>query len=154
MAQIFDAGEVFEMAIKMEQNGAAFYREAAEKVADDQHKTMLLELVKMEEEHEKTFTALRQSLGADTADYYDPSGDAAGYLKSIADTKIFFKREIDLSSMKEILKEAVMAEQDSIVFYLGMKEMVPDDAGKAKIEAIIREEMGHVRLLNEKLLAL
>ena len=32
MAQIFNAGEVFEMAVKMEQNGAAFYRTAAESI--------------------------------------------------------------------------------------------------------------------------
>ncbi len=154
MTQVFDAGEVFEMAIKMEQNGAAFYRRAAEQVTDAGHRQMLLELADMEVDHEKTFSAMRQALAADTPDYYDPYGDAAGYLKSIADTKVFFQREIDLSSMEEILKEAIMAEKDSIVFYLGMKEMMADDAGKEKIEAIIKEEMGHVRLLSEKLSAL
>ena len=56
--------------------------------------------------------------------------------------------------MKEILKAAIMAEKDSIVFYLGMKEMVPEGLGKAKIDIIIKEEMGHIKLLSGRLLAL
>ena len=56
--------------------------------------------------------------------------------------------------MKEILKAAIMAEKDSIVFYLGMKEMVPEDFGKAKIDIIIKEEMGHIKLLSGRLVAL
>lgn len=151
MSQIFDAGEVFEMAVKMEKNGAAFYRQAAGKIKDAEHKKMLLSLADMEVDHEKTFTGLRRELAADSPDYFDPSGEAAAYLKSIVDTQVFFKRDIDLSSMKAILREAVMAEKDSIVFYVGIKAMVPDEGGKKKIGAIIKEEMGHIRMLSELL---
>lgn len=151
MTQIFNAGEVFEMAIKMEKNGAAFYRQAAEAIKNDEHKRLLLSLAEMEVDHEKTFNGLRQELGADNPDYFDPDGEAAAYLKSIVDTEVFFKRDIDLSSMKTILREAIMAEKDSVVFYLGIKAMVPDENGKKKVEAIIKEEMGHIRLLSELL---
>jgi rubrerythrin len=151
MTQIFNAGEVFEMAIKMEKNGAAFYRQAAEAIKKDEHKRLLLSLAEMEVDHEKTFNGLRQELGADNPDYFDPDGEAAAYLKSIVDTEVFFKRDIDLSSMKTILREAIMAEKDSVVFYLGIKAMVPDENGKKKVEAIIKEEMGHIRLLSELL---
>ena len=53
--------------------------------------------------------------------------------------------------MRDILMAAIEAEKDSIVFYLGMKDAVPDDLGKSRLDAIIREEMGHVRLLSRKL---
>jgi rubrerythrin len=53
--------------------------------------------------------------------------------------------------MKKILKSAIEAEKDSIVFYLGMKEAVPEKYGKARLDNIIKEEMGHVRLLSGKL---
>jgi len=56
--------------------------------------------------------------------------------------------------MKEILKAAILAEKDSIVFYLGMKEMVPEDFGKAKIDIITKEEMSHIKLLSTRLAAL
>jgi rubrerythrin len=70
--------------------------------------------------------------------------------------RVFFEKEkpTDSSSMKEILKEAIIAEKDSIVFYLGMKEFVPEKLGKDKIEQIIKEEMGHIKLLSNHLTSL
>ena len=46
--------------------------------------------------------------------------------------------------MVEILKSAIEAEKDSIVFYLGMKEAIPQNLGRDRIEAIIKEEMEHI----------
>ena len=66
---------------------------------------------------------------------------------------MFFEKEIDLSSMREILKAAILAEKDSIVFYLGMKDLVPDKLGKDKLDEIIKEEMGHIRILSKELIA-
>jgi rubrerythrin len=55
--------------------------------------------------------------------------------------------------MKAILKSAITAEKDSIVFYLGMKEAVAESLGKGRIDHIIKEEMGHIKLLSGKLAA-
>jgi rubrerythrin len=55
--------------------------------------------------------------------------------------------------MVEILKSAIEAEKDSIVFYLGMKEAVPQNLGRDRIEAIIKEEMGHIQMLTKHLVA-
>ena len=57
-----------------------------------------------------------------------------------------------LDDFKQILRSAIQAEKDSIVLYLGMKEMVPQKAGKDKIDAIIKEEMGHIRILAGKMI--
>ena len=35
-----------------------------------------------------------------------------------------------------------------------LKEMVPENFGKAKIDAIIKEEMTHIQLLSKELVAL
>jgi rubrerythrin len=157
MSYDFTADDVFEMAEQLERNGAAFYRGAAEKVAGDPSaQKLLLGLAKMEDDHEKTFAELRASLaGGDTAQtVFDPDGDAVHYLRALADTRVFFEKTVDTSSMREILKSAIEAEKDSIVFYLGMKEAVPEKYGKNRLEAIIREEMGHIRLLSKELMAL
>ena len=47
----------------------------------------------------------------------------------------------------------ILAEKDSIVFYLGMKEIVPENLGKTKIDQIIKEEMAHIKLLSKELVA-
>lgn len=46
------------------------------------------------------------------------------------------------------------AEKDSIVFYLGMKDVVPAHLGTQKPDDIIGEEMGHMGLLSKELIDL
>ena len=62
-------------------------------------------------------------------------------------------RQTELRAI-EILKEAVAAEKDSIAFYLGMKDLVPERLGKEKIDVIIKEEMNHIKILGQKLIGL
>ncbi len=153
MSYDFNAEEIFEMAEQIERNGAKFYRTAAESIADPESKDFLLKLAKMEDEHERTFKALKAELteqGREST-VFDPSGEAVLYLQALADTRVFFEKEMDLSSIRTILKEALTAEKDSIVFYLGMKDMVPEKLGKDKIDWIIKEEMAHICLLSNKL---
>ena len=57
-------------------------------------------------------------------------------------------------TMENILQTAMGMEKDSIVFYLGMKELVPERLGKDRIDAIIKEEMGHLASLGRELAAL
>jgi rubrerythrin len=49
---------------------------------------------------------------------------------------------------------AISREKESIVFYLGLKGLVPENLGRNKIYDIIREEMKHLRLLSNKLASL
>jgi rubrerythrin len=153
MSYDFNADDIFEMAQQIEKNGAAFYRKAAEKIQDPDNKAMLLELANMEDQHEKTFASMRSELSAKEKEstVFDPEGEAVMYLKALADTRVFFEKTVDPSSMTAILKEAITAEKDSIVFYLGMKELVSKSLGQDKVENIIKEEMGHIRLLAGKL---
>ena len=153
MSYDFNADDVFEMAEQMERNGGKFYRTAADNTADSANKEFLLELAAMEDQHEKTFKAMRAELSNQekASTVFDPEGEAALYLRALVDTRVFFEKEIDVSSMKQILKSAIEAEKDSIVFYLGMKEAVPEKFGKGRLDHIIKEEMGHVKLLSRKL---
>jgi len=152
----FNADEVFEIAEQIERNGANFYRSVAEKVADSNKKQLLSDLAEMEDEHEQTFKNLRSELSQDekTMTTFDPEDEAANYLRALAETRVFYEKKIDTSSFEEILKTAITAEKDSIVFYLGMKDVVPAHLGKQKLDDIIKEEMGHIRLLSKELLEL
>ena len=52
---------------------------------------------------------------------------------------------------KEVLQMAVGLEKEAIVFYLGLKAAVPTDAGKEKVESIIKAKMRHIGILNREL---
>ena len=155
----FNADEIFEMAEQIERNGAKFYRRAAEKFSDSAAREKLLELAAMEERHEKTFAAIRSELTGSVRmeSTFDPENQAALYLQAIADGKVFDikKDPSDILSegktLEEILHIAIGLEKDSIVFYMGIKDMVPEKLGKEKIDVIIKEEMGHIIDLNNQL---
>jgi rubrerythrin len=150
----FNADEVFEIAEQIERNGAKFYRTVAEKVEDSDKKQLLIDLAEMEDEHEATFKSLRSQLSMDEKiqTTFDPEGDSERYLRALADTRVFYEKDVDTTSFKGILKSAITAEKDSIVFYLGMKDVVPANLGKEKLDDIIKEEMEHIRLLSNELM--
>ncbi len=149
----FNMEEILTIAEQIERNGAEFYRKAAEYVSGSPNKDILQELALMEEQHEKTFASLKAGLSdtEKTSTTFDPENESAQYLKSLADIRIFFEKEIDVTDLEAILKEAIIAEKDSIVFYTGMKDFVSDKKGREKIDSVIKEEMGHIRLLANKL---
>jgi len=156
MSYDFNADEVLEMAEQMERNGAKFYRNAADAVDSRSKKKLLKELAGMEDEHEKTFASLRSDLKAAEKEpaTFDPEGEAMLYLRALADTRVFFKKRTDFSSLEKVFKAAIEAEKDSIVFYLGLKEVVPDGRGKSRLDWIIMEEMTHLKNLSNELLKL
>ena len=154
MANEFNANDIFEIAIKIEQNGAIFYRDAAKKVEKEEHKRFLLELARMEDNHEITFANMQKGLKDEESfpTTFDPDDENALYLKALADTRIFFEKKQPDNSFQGILSTAIQAEKDSIAFYLGMKEMVSAKLGQSKINDIIKEEMSHIRILAGKLM--
>ncbi len=155
MANEFNADDIFEIAVKIEENGAAFYRDAAAKMSDDKHKNFLLNLAEMEDDHVVTFSNMQKELKETEtiSSTFDPDDENILYLKALADTRVFFKKDQPEESFKDILRSAIQTEKDSIAFYLGMKALVPAKQGKSKIDDIIQEEMSHIRILSENLKA-
>lgn len=155
MGNEFNANDIFEIAKQIEINGAKFYRDAANRVDEDAHKQFLTGLAEMEDSHEQTFADMQKELGADekAAMTFDPEDENALYLKALADTRVFFEKDQPDETMKGILASAITAEKDSIAFYLGMKELVSEKAGKAKLDDIIKEEMSHIKMLAAKLMS-
>ena len=160
MSITFNALEIFEMAEQIERNGIKFYHKAAKGVSDKDTRKMLLDLAVMEAEHEDIFAGMRKQLSDEERQLmvFDPDNEIALYLQAMANGYVFDLKK-DLSrqltgaeSVEDILKLAIGAEKDSIVFYLGLKDFVPVRAGKDKVEAIIKEEMGHIAVLNRKMM--
>ncbi|MDD5459279.1 MAG: ferritin family protein [Phycisphaerae bacterium] len=155
----FNADEIFEMAEEVERIAGEFYREAAQKTKDENIRDLLVNMSKMEDEHRSIFHDMRKHLTehekAETV--YDPEDQAMQYLQTMADAhgyegKINPGEKLSgKESPREILKIAIVAEKNSIVFYSGLKSLVPKEAGRDKIEKIIHEELGHLATLNREL---
>jgi rubrerythrin len=147
------ADDVFAMAVRIEENGHAFYAGAAEMTEEPQAKELFEELARMEEGHVLAFKALRGLLpGSGSEPVWDPEGLAESYLQATADTHIFTQEaaQTRLAAVKtpsEALDMALQFEKDSIAFFIGMKEILPDVEGRGKIDALINQEMDHYRMI-------
>ncbi|MBN1257136.1 MAG: ferritin family protein [Planctomycetes bacterium] len=158
----FNADEILKIAEQIERNGAKYYRKAAEIVSDEQEKNLLESLATMEDGHEKLFAQMRTELTKKESKplNFDPDNEIALYLQAFADGYVFPVNKDPLEflsverSMAEIVTQAIGMEKDSVTFYVGIKEMVPEKLGAGKVQNIIREEMRHITMLNNVLAAL
>ena len=161
MSISFNAAEIFEMAEEIERNAAKFYEEASRNTSDEKTRNMLLEMSKMEWDHLDIFQQMRKQLTEQekSTSVFDPQNEAALYLQTMADGKgcegkiSRTEKLTGKESIQEVLSIAINAEKNSVAFYSGIKELVPERAGKDKIDAIIKEELGHLAVLNLSLAA-
>jgi len=155
----FNADEIFRMAEQIERNGRDFYARAANRTAESGPAQFLLGLAAMEAEHEKIFAGMRAGLSEQErkATVPDPDDQALAYLRAWADGHVFDLRSRPAEKLtgkekvEDILRIAIGLEKDSIVFYLGMKDAVPERLGRSKIDPIIKEEMSHMSSLSRTL---
>jgi rubrerythrin len=156
---VYNANDVFEIAKRIERNGAAFYRAAADVMADAQARDLMNSLAEMEVQHEGVFASMQQQLAGVEAEetLYDPHDEAYAFLKGMADKYVFNPNEERGRAVKpgagpvDVVKEALLREADSVVFYEAIKIMVPEKYGQPRIDEIIQQEMGHIMLLNKEL---
>jgi rubrerythrin len=160
MAITYSAGEVFEIGVQIERNGARFYGRAAERLDDPAVCGLLEDLARMEEAHERVFRAMRRELAdrEQPETMFDPNAEAGEYLRAVAGGKVFDLRvdptdwlEEGERSRQDVLRKAIQVEKDSIIYYLGIKEAVPEGLGRERIDGIIRQEMTHLSLLGTTL---
>jgi len=162
MAIAFNLDEIFEMAEQIERNAAKFYYEAAKRASDGEVQKLFINLAAMEDGHMKIFQDMRKQLGPEEKEQstFDPDSEAVLFLQAMADghgtegKKGRGEKLTGNESMWEILNIAVAAEKDSVVFYTAIKELVETGAGRDKVEAIIREELGHLAVLKQQLVKL
>lgn len=156
MAFTLNTLEVFDIAAQIERNGADFYRKAAEIFDESEISRLFLELAGWEAEHEKIFSDMKKQLAESNPETAENrTEESPPEKKLIAGLAVFGIRpdpagEFDGKENKiDIIKRAIDKEKDSIVFYTGIKDFVCSGVAKEKIDDIIKEELGHIKVLNE-----
>ena len=153
----FNAEEVLDMAAQIERNGGVFYRHAAKN--NEEGRELLLRLAEQEDEHLALFERMRDELTSAESEgtAFDPYEEASLYLKAMADAHVFDLKGGDPTrmlkgdeSLDDIIHVALRAEADSIAFFLGMKDLVPDSLGRDRVDSLIKEEMKHIRWLHDR----
>jgi rubrerythrin len=148
MSVLFSGNEIVDIAVKIEENGQAFYLAAAGRAEDENLAAVLKKLAADEVEHKTTFQALYR---ADEDYSLDPgyNEEVDAYIKAMASAQVFApgKSVAEIArgaaDIFEVLSLAMGAEKDSILYYSEMKKWVqPKD--KDVIGKVIAEEKRHL----------
>lgn len=151
---IFSASDIFEFAVRIEQNGEQFYRAAAKSVDDKETKEIFNYLADEEISHKKTFEDMLGNIDK----YESPEsypGEYLTYLKTLIDKVVFSEKVVQSDSAltknaRSAINFAVERELESILYYHEIKRFVPQSQEKS-IEKIIDEERRHyLKLLDLK----
>lgn len=135
--------ELFDIAIRMEMEGAAFYRDLARKTTSEGFRNIFTMLAEDEDRHKATFEAMKSN-----SDVPASTSDA-----SVRATQIFkqFSKEDFLQEEKQlsVYEEALEIELKSIEFYSEQHESIADVKQKRALAKIIEEERRHYDLIDD-----
>lgn len=151
----FNAAEVFQIAVEIEENGRAFYEKAMAKIEDGEVRAIFKDLAQQEVEHKRKFQELKAQLPTEAAQstVYDPNNESALYLKMMADGHVFRTSEsVDTQIAKvqdavDALRMAMEFEKDSVIFFLSMQDATEEEKGRRFIGLLVKEEQEHLRRL-------
>ena len=118
----YNFDEVLQIAVRIEQNGLAFYQTAAAVLPA--HKEWLLFLADQEKGHEAFYKRLREKYAGQGAVTDSQMGDQTdlieGYLNAMADTVVFRladdpgKRFTGSETVDQVIDDAIAREKDAV----------------------------------------
>ncbi|NIP28043.1 MAG: hypothetical protein GWN94_24790 [Phycisphaerae bacterium] len=158
MATEFNADQVFQIAVRIQENGAEFYEEMAKRFRETGRRGLCSELGSWRAERAKTLAEeekrFREKYGLPV-----PSG-RDDYIMShpseMADLAVFShdqyhsKALTGKESWEEILKDAIGRSEEVIVFFQGLKGFAQDAFTKKNLDKILEEENNYIKKLRAR----
>ena len=145
--------EIIEVAIRIEENGHAFYTAAAEKINEmNDNKALFLDLAEKELIHIAIFQNLAGKFEAEEFDF--KVDDEKDYINHLADNHVFGKKDAGIelarkvNTPKEALEVALRFENESVAFYEELFKRTRSEA-RGLIQQIIDEEKEHAKEITQ-----
>jgi len=157
----FNAGEVFKIALIIEDNGHLFYETAAAKPFPEEIVKLFKDLSVEELSHKAIFNHLMKKLPSETTSdtVWDPDNELDQYLKMMAGQHVFNQKPeaiaeklSHINTPEEAIKMAMGFEKDTIVFFLELESASEAyDDSRQEIRKLVNEERKHLRRLTDLL---
>ncbi len=150
---MFSITEIIELAVQIEKNGEKSYRRAQQAASDDALKAMLGLLAEEEGDHQQWFRDLKNRIISKAVDP-DLEEMARGLFQGILGEKAFALDELnpaDLSDLTALLQISAEFEKDTVLFYEMLEPFIEEAESRDHLKAIIEEEKGHIRRLQERI---
>ena len=148
---MFSAIEIIDLAIKLEKNGEAVYRDAIGKVSNPGLVPLLEWMADEEVKHANWFADLKHNLETRNENPFAEEMSRELFSEMLGE-KNFSLKDVDFSSIEtveELIEVFIEFEKDSIIFYEILKPFVEDPAARSYLQKIIEEEKHHIDRLKE-----
>ena len=148
----YSIDEIFQFAIKMEEDGEKFYNRMAEKFKTNARvREVFQDLARQEVEHKNSFESMLKRFQSYSAPENFPE-EYFAYIRAFAENAVFNQEKLDgemqkISDPISALEFAMGRELDAVNYYHELKNLV-QDSDKEKIIFIIEEEKRHYLYLN------
>ena len=157
MTHAFNDLEGLRIAVEMEKRGAQLYQRALRICQVPRAQALLRQLEADERNHQGEFFRLYQLQSARRQVWPDYSLEQSAYLSAMAADVVFpgglgeMGMDNGFDSPAAILRYAIQAEKDSLLFYGALMEQTGDPESRSVFAEIIRQERGHLAALTQML---
>ena len=148
MPKIFYLSEVIKFAIEKEQESFELYQKLEKETTNEKIKLIFQRLAKEETKHKAFYADFLAKITPQQSPGVKEDEEYQAYMEEL----IASSRTIpplassDFKNTLKVLDYAIAREKDSVLFYSGLKNVVPI-AARNDIDTIIREEERHAALL-------
>lgn len=152
--KLYNIQEVFQFAMRIEENGERCYTLLAKKFAHDTEMAAFFSKLAAEEgDHTHLFTRMAAQVHQQ-APLYPLDDDGQQFLRNFADGAVFCQVTIEerisrIHSITDALAFAMEREQEAVTYYEQMKLWVPEEEHNA-LEQVIEEERSHYTALHRE----
>ncbi len=148
---MFNIDEILDIAIRLEKNSEAVYREAAGNISRPEIAAALEWMADEEAKHAQWFDNLRNTacIRPDAASLETMNAD---FLKTIIGGQSFSLDDVNFENIEQLsslLDVFVESENDGILFYEMLMPFIREEGTRTMLEHIINEEHNHITTLKE-----
>ena len=150
---MFTAHEILDLAVQLEENGIAVYREAAGQASNPDIRNLLLWMADEEVKHARWFSELKQEIDSRSINPFMAEMSRKVFGGILGD-KSFSHREVNFSEVDRIddlIEIFIEFEKDTVLFYETLIPFIEDNHTLQYVTKIIAEENDHIEKLHELL---
>ncbi len=148
---MFSTNEILDLAIQIEQNGEAVYRDAVAKLSNPELVSMLTWMADEERKHAKWFADLKnKSETQSTGPFVEQM--SRELFSDLLGEKNFSHQEVDFTRVEnvdDLMSIFVEFENDTVLFYEMLEPFIDDENALENLKKIISEEKNHINNLQE-----
>lgn len=152
---MFNAQDILDIAIRLENNGEKTYRDARQYTPDESMKALLAWIAEEEHNHARWFSQLKARLKKGE-DHHLMMEMSRALVEDVVQGQTFSLQEVDfkiINTPDRMIRTFIGFEEDTIAFYEILKTLIDEPTIASQMEQIIDEERKHIthfrKLLSE-----